>query len=184
MLNSTWKFLGNVPSDWLHLKLPLVRSPGECWVHSRLRNAPGEGDMRAQMVGLGTLAGGVQSPLPFSRRGVGGQGDWFSVGGRKSASPSKCNRIRPIEVMSESELTEPVVRNERRVQWGRGLWATEQSWKSPYRWELQRWAPQRAGFLKFFGLPTCIERMKLAHPCIFFLKRDWQSVSKVSFMRP
>ncbi|KAI4530392.1 hypothetical protein MG293_019281 [Ovis ammon polii] len=59
-------------------------------------------------------------------------------GGRKSASPSKCNRIRPIEVMSESELTEPVVRNERRVQWGRGLWATEQSRKSPYRCELQR----------------------------------------------
>lgn len=29
-------------------------------------------------------------------------------------------RIRPIEVMSESELTEPVVRNEGRVQWGAG----------------------------------------------------------------
>ena len=67
--------------------------------------------------GTGSPGEGVHSPLPFFRRGVGGQGDWFSVGGRESASQVSVTRIRPIEVMCESELLEPVVKNEGGVKW-------------------------------------------------------------------
>lgn len=71
MLNSTWKFLRNVLSDRLHLKLPLVRSPGESWARSRLRNAPGEGDKGALMVGLGTLGRVFTAPCPSSEGKLG-----------------------------------------------------------------------------------------------------------------
>lgn len=72
MLNSTWKFLRNVPSDRLHLKLLLVRSPGESWACSRLRNAPGEGDEGALMVGLGALGRVFKDPALLQK------GSWGS----------------------------------------------------------------------------------------------------------
>lgn len=71
MLNSTWKFLRNVPSDRSHPKLSLVRSPGASWGHSGLRNAPGEGDTRAQMVDLGTLVGVFTALCPLSEGELG-----------------------------------------------------------------------------------------------------------------
>ena len=136
--------------------------------------------------------GGCSKTLPFFRRGVGGQGDWFSVGGRESASQVSVTRIRPIEMTCESELVEPVVKNEGGVQWYvcvGVLWATEQSRKPPYRGvapvpRLRRWAPQRAVLLKFVGLPTCIERVKLAHLCIFFPKERKTECVRSEFCVP